>query len=313
MGAALSFNANGSFKIVQFTDLHWCGGNDNDSMTAVLMERVLREESPDLAVITGDLIESEQCVDPQASVRQAVAVIESAGVPWAAVFRNHDTEFGITRKELLESLQGFRYGLTESGPETITGVGNYVLRVAGRDGRTSHALFFIDSGSYAAPETGGYAAIENDQIDWFRRESAALSEQNGGAAVPSLAFFHIPLPEYNDVWDSRFCRGSKYEEICCPRVNTGMFDAMVEAGNVIGVCVGHDHANDFCGELQGITLCYGRKTGYNNYSKEGFANGARVIELQEGRSSFRTWLRLETGDCVFQQPSHDSQGRTLQE
>jgi hypothetical protein len=309
MGKALSFNADGSFKIVQFTDLHWCGGNDKDRMTAELMERVLREESPDLAVITGDLIESGECADQRESIRQAFAVVDSAGIPWAAVFGNHDSEAGITREELMESLQGFSHGLSERGPETITGVGNYLLRVFGRDGRTSHALFFIDSGSYAEPAIGGYEAIAGDQIEWFRRQSAALAQENAGAVVPSLAFFHIPLPEYNDVWDLRVCRGNKYEEICCPRVNSGMFAAMVEAGNITGTFVGHDHANDFCGELSGITLCYGRKTGYNNYNKAGFPHGARVIELREGQRGFRTWLRLDTGEVIQEQPEHQPEGR----
>ena len=37
-----------------------------------------------------------------------------------------------------------------------------------------------------------------DQINWYRQQSAAYKAQNGGQPLPALAFFHIPLPEYNE-------------------------------------------------------------------------------------------------------------------
>ncbi|WP_255570192.1 metallophosphoesterase family protein [Cohnella sp. CFH 77786] len=305
----LFYREDGTFKIVQFTDLHWGEGNENDRRTRLLMERVLVEERPDLVVLTGDLIESGTCSVPVRSIRDAVAPMEESATPWAAVFGNHDAEGNVTREELMEALRGLRHGLTERGPASIAGVGNYVLRLHGRDGKPGHALFFLDSGDYAEPPIGGYAAVARDQIDWFARESEALKEANGNTPVPALAFFHIPLPEYNDVWDFRECRGSKHEEICCPALNTGLFAAMVQQGNVVGTFVGHDHANDFMGELMGITLCYGRKTGYNNYAMEGFPNGARVILLEEGARGFRTWLRLDNGEVVTEQPAHRPEGR----
>ncbi|TJY44537.1 metallophosphoesterase [Cohnella pontilimi] len=304
MTVSLSYNSQGQFKIVQFTDLHWGDNNEGDRQTRALMEEVLKAERPDLVVITGDVIEDGTCNDPRQSIRQAVAAMEDSGIAWAIVFGNHDAEARISRQELFDSLKGVRYGITQRGPESITGVGNYVIQLTGRDGNTGHALFFLDSGDYAEARIGGYAHIARDQIDWFVRESSRLAAENAGSPIPSLAFFHIPLPEYNDVWDFEVCRGYKQEMICCPRLNTGMFAAMVEMGNVIGTFVGHDHDSDFCGELHGIMLCYGRKTGYNNYMKPGFAKGARVIVLEEAGSGFRTWLRLEGGQTVMDQPIH---------
>ena len=35
------------------------------------------------------------------------------------------------------------------------------------------------------------------------------------------------------------------EKACAPKLNTGMFAAMKEAGDVMGVFVGHDHDNDY--------------------------------------------------------------------
>jgi hypothetical protein len=90
-----------------------------------------------------------------------------------------------------------------------------------------------------------------------------------------------------------------------------MFAAMHEMGDVMGVFVGHDHVNDFIGDLHGIRLAYGRATGYNTYGRQGMARGARVIRLVEGEQDFTTWLRLEGGEKVTQQPAHAPEGRRV--
>lgn len=293
MKKQLAYDVNGQFKIVQFTDLHWGSGNSNDRRTSELMKRVLAEEKPDLAVVTGDLIESRTCADPLMSIRQAVAPMEEAGVPWAAVFGNHDAEGNVTREELFGALGGCRHGLMERGPDSLSGYGNYKLLVAGRDGLPHRALFFLDSGDYADPRIEGYAWIARDQIDWFARESG--SPAGDGRPLPALVFFHIPLPEYEAAWETGACVGSKHEAVCCPKLNSGMFAAMVENGHMDGVFVGHDHVNDFRGELHGVSLCYGRKTGYNNYGREDFPKGARIILLTENMPGFQSWLRLDDG------------------
>ena len=64
-------------------------------------------------------------------------------------------------------------------------------------------------------------------------------------------------------------------------------------GDVLGVFVGHDHTNDFIGDLFGIKLGYARNIGYGTYGKAGFARGARVFSISESDTShFKTWMRL---------------------
>ena len=77
---------------------------------------------------------------------------------------------------------------------------------------------------------------------------------------------------------------------------------------MLGTFVGHDHINDFMGTLHGIQLCYGRATGYNTYGREGMARGARIIRLTKGVRAFETWLRLEGGQVVTEQPLHVPDG-----
>lgn len=49
------------------------------------------------------------------------------------------------------------------------------------------------------------------------------------------------------MWERKTCYGSKFERVCCPEVNTGLFAAMLERGDVMGTFAGHDHINDYWG------------------------------------------------------------------
>lgn len=301
---ALRFRADGSFTIVQFTDIHWQNGGEADQRSRALMERVLAGERPDLVVYTGDLIESLHCSDPLASIRQPVSVAEEREIPWAAVFGNHDSEKG-SRADLGRALQqGWRYSLFEPGPPDLHGVGNYRLTVTGADDQPAASLWFLDSGSYAKLPFTAYEWVHADQIGWYRRESRQIARANGGRPLPALAFLHIPLPEYSWLWRTRTCYGQKNERVCCSVWDSGLFAAMARQGDVAGLFCGHDHTNDYWGELSGIRLCYGRATGYSTYGKEGFPRGARVIRMHQGQRPFDTWLHLDDGSIVTDQPVH---------
>lgn len=321
MECDLCFREDGTFTIVQLTDLHWHNGEGDDRLTRRLTELVLDTEAPDLVVLTGDIIAGAGCLDPAESWRQVVVPVERRGIPWAAVFGNHDDEGSLNRHELMEVQRSCAFCLSEPGPPDLPGVGNYVLPIRARRGEAKLAvLYFLDSGSYAPTKIGGYAWVAREQVNWYAATAARLAEAYARRRsvrpqlperLPALAFFHIPLPEYDEVWDHFPCWGVKYEPICCPRVNSGLFAAMHEAGDVMGVFVGHDHVNDFVGNLHGIRLCYGRAGGYATYGREGFPRGARVIRLYEGRRDFDTWLRLDDGSQVRVQEEHAPRGRVL--
>lgn len=310
MGKSLSFREDGTFKIVQFTDIHWTLGEARDIRTRQLMEQVLDAEQPDLAFYTGDIIYSKSCADPRVSAREAVKPALDRSLPWAVVFGNHDTEAGIDRQELMDVFCSFGGCLSEPGPAEISGVGNFVLEVASASsGQPAALLYGLDSGSYSplsARGVDGYDWIRQDQINWYRNVSASYTAKYG-APLPALAYFHIPLPEYADMWDNSPCYGSRDENVCAPVLNSGLFASLAEMGDVMGTFVGHDHVNDYWGEWHGIRLCYGRQTGYNTYGWEDQPRGARIVRLYEGEQRFDTWLRLDGGEVVKEQPLHAPQ------
>lgn len=313
MSARLSFRQDGSFKIVQFTDLHWMDGRTEDLQTRALMEAVLDAEQPDFVVFTGDVIYTgpvspgkAECEHPEQAFRDAVAAVEERSIPWAFVFGNHDTESRITPDELMQVALQHRHTLAEAGPADIAGTGNYSLTIKGRSGESAAVLYFLDSGSYSElAHVPGYNWVKPSQIRWLTAESARLNRQGGTEKLPALAFFHIPVAEYQEVWDTQICYGNKFERVCSAPVNSGLFAALLEMGDVLGTFCGHDHVNDYSGSLHGIRLSYGRASGFNTYGKEGFKRGARVILLTEDTKDFDTWLRLEDGSLIRHQSRHE--------
>jgi hypothetical protein len=55
------------------------------------------------------------------------------GIPWAAVFGNHDEENGIRKDEQMKLMKSMPYSLVQEGPKDVHGVGNYVLKVMSAD------------------------------------------------------------------------------------------------------------------------------------------------------------------------------------
>jgi hypothetical protein len=225
----------------------------------------------------------------------------SLDVKWAVVLGNHDEEYGSSGAEIVDILKNLPNCLTtrKSG---IKGASNFVLPVLGENKKIKAVIYGMDSNSSSKikDRVDGYDWFGFDQIDWYKKTSASFARENGGQPVPSLAFFHIPLTEYNNAWDTspenRF--GVKNEQVCCPDVNSGMFTAMVECNDVMGTFVGHDHTNDYIGVTHNIALAYGRCSGGENAYGD-LPDGARVIVLKEGKRTFDTWIHEIGGKIVY--------------
>lgn len=296
---ALNFNANHKFKIVQFTDIHWKYGNPASDEAGERMAEVLDAEKPDLVVFTGDLIFAKPARE---GLDKALEVTISRGIPFAVTWGNHDDEHDLSRKELSAHVATKAGNLT-STVEGISGVTNYTLSVKSTDGKRDAAVLYIfDSNSYSPiKKVKGYDWIKHDQVEWYRQTSKAFTAANDGKPLPALAFFHIPLPEFHEAAqnESAYFVGTRKEKACAPEINTGLAAAMLEAGDVMGVFVGHDHVNDYVVDWRGILLGYGRFTGgatvYHDIPE---GNGARIIELTEDSRTIKTWIRIKGGKVI---------------
>lgn len=297
--STLKFNADKKFKIVQFTDVHWVPGNPASTEAAERMNEVLDIEKPDLVVYTGDLVFGKPAGE---ALSEALEPVVSRRLPFAVTWGNHDDEQDMTRAELLEHVKSLPGNLTSTAPG-VPGVTNYVIPLKSDDGKKDAAvLYFFDSHAYSPlKQVRGYDWIKPGQIDWYVETGAGYTARNGGKPLPSLAFFHIPFPEYNEAAqeETALLIGTRKEKACAPLVNTGLYAAMLNAGDVMATFVGHDHVNDYVVDWKGILLCYGRFTGGKTvYHDIPGGNGARVIELTQGSRSFKTWERLAGGKMI---------------
>src|ERR1700760_2713422 len=111
----------------------------------------------------------------------------------------------MTGSAQMSMLQDLPFSLCQPGPEKVDGVGNYYLQVFARapSELPLSTLYFLDShGQLLSKEPQpGYEWINQSQIDWFTATSQALRKEREKDENPnrfhlSLAFQHIPLPEY---------------------------------------------------------------------------------------------------------------------
>ena len=286
------FNNNGEFKILQLTDTHIAVGKDNQQHVMNLLEMLIGKEAPDLVVFTGDVVTDSD--NPKPCYEIFEKFFRTHHTPWAVVLGNHDSENEMPRKDVVSILDNLDYCVNQS-VDNLKGT-NFLYKVKGStDSETKAILYFLDSQDYSTikPRVDGYGWFSTEQVAWYKEQSQKLIAENKDT-IPALAFFHIPVPEYTEAWNNGKAFGFRKEPECCPKLNSGMFAAMVEQGDVMGTFVGHDHVNDYVASYYNIALAYGRASGAKNTYGD-LTQGGRVIVLKEGKRTFDTWIREKDG------------------
>ncbi|MGG3664565.1 metallophosphoesterase family protein [Bacillus gobiensis] len=309
----LQFNRNGKFKVVQFNDSQ--DDELTDRRTIELMEKVLDSEKPDFVVLNGDIIEAgcDSATEMKQAMNNVVQPMEKRKIKWAVTFGNHDEDStpksGLDEEDMLKVYRSYKYNMNKPGEKNLTGTGNMNLLIKNSKGnRAAFNLWLMDSGRYA-PKTiagqdfNGYPKwdwLRFNQVKWYYETSQKL-ERQWKHKVPSLVFIHIPLWEHRYMWfagvDERTEEnhanavkkhnivGERNEDECPGPINSGMFSAMLERGDVKGVFCGHDHINTYAGNYYGIMLGYAGSVGFGTYGLPGAERnrlrGARVFNLDE--------------------------------
>ena len=286
----------GLFKIVQITDLHYKLGVKASEQGLACVREMVETEKPDLVVVTGDIIYSAPADSTLSVVLKTFAKL---GVPFCMTFGNHDYDFKTPAVALYNQMQ--------KTPNCVMPVlqgknTDYSLPILSSNGkRTAAVIYCIDTHNKPAiGGIGGYQWISHNQITWYRQRSMVYKQKNGGRPVPSLAFLHIPLPEFNYATDNTQCPmyGSRLEKAYSPSINSGMFASIKEMGDIMGVFCGHDHDNDYAVSYFNVLLAHGRFSGGNTEYNH-LKRGARVIVLKEGKREFDTWIREVGGNVLY--------------
>jgi len=288
----LKFNKKETFKIIQFTDVHWSTGQIGNNATLAMMRDVLDMEKPNLVVFTGDIVLSEGEPDKvvKKGWREVCVPLQERKINWVAMLGNHDSEGNYQRDSVFSYLSSLPYNINYSIKNTQN---DFYMPIINKNGQTSSVLYFFDSHEYAGIfEPGKYAWITDNQINWYKQTSNNFKKLNDNEPIPSIAFFHIPIPEYKDVAKLNNVVGHVNEDVSSPEINSGLFSAMALQDDIMGVFVGHDHNNDYIGEWYNIALAYGRCSGNNAYGD--LRIGCRAISLYPNRFKFDTWIATPT-------------------
>ncbi len=304
----LKFGDDGKFTILNISDIQ-----DNYPLNYVCKHYIADTVDlvkPDLVVLTGDNISGTDVklkFLAEKAIREYMDIFEEKNVKVAAVFGNHDAENTKATKEFqLSVYQSYSCYVGSAGFVSEDRLGTYNLPILSSDGeKYAFNLWLIDSGDYNKDKkVGGYAAVNKDQIEWYKNQCLALKEANGGEVVPAISFQHIIVPEIYDVLvevekgtegavtftDSvtkeknyyilpENAKGALNEYPCPPFYNNGQFDTMLEMGDVLATVSGHDHTNTFEVEYKGIDIINTPTISSTAYN--GDVVGSRVFVLDE--------------------------------
>jgi len=294
----LECDENGKFKVLILADVHANGTLPDDVKNNI--ETLVNKEQPNLVIFTGDNTICNSPLKVKEALQSMVELIEKLEIPWCHVYGNHDDELGVSKEVQQTIYESFKYCVSKTDSEELTGVGNYVLPVFKHNSNKILSLVWcLDSGTYLdkndslktsevpfddRPDSP-YAYIHEDQIEWYKNTSIMLEEKYQ-RKIPSLMAFHIPLQESYYGWIQRESleewTGEKHESVAASRFNTGLFDVLVERKDVLAVVNGHDHINDYMVKYQGIKLCYSPNVSTLTYYEE-YMMGSRVFIFDENK------------------------------
>ncbi|MBE6731672.1 MAG: hypothetical protein E7564_08285 [Ruminococcaceae bacterium] len=308
----------GKFKIAMISDLH--GGKKYNPKLKRDLNAMLEYLKPDLVLFSGDMFDIRANLKTEEEVRTFLTDIteylETNNIPWANVYGNHEREGAYENRLLQPVFESYKNCISKSCSADIRGTSNHMIPIKASD--SEEILFNIwglDSGciigladyeheNYTENDViclknpaysgHGYDMPAFDQAMWYYQSSQEL-EKYCGRKIPSIMYFHIPIPEHlvmlrnREVPNLKF-KGEAREGVACGDLNHGLFTAALMRGDVKGIYVGHDHLNDYTATYCGIELGFNSAMAYDEYNDDDM-RGFRVFEIDESDpENYNTYL-----------------------
>lgn len=298
----LNFSEDGKFRVLVLSDA------DINTSTIEAIGAISDAEKPDLVIFAGDVSSGISAkAELEKYVQTLTAPLETRKIPWAVIFGEQDTDGGLSASAQMEVYTSFSYCVAKSDfssdgtvsyflpvyewNESSEG-GNPVFGIWGM-GQTPMLSLTLSGASddtllSTNRENGtDYGYVPTSHIAFFEKTRSTL-DRAGGGSLPSVMICHTPVPEFSVVAqnaEATRMTGSIGEPVSSSPLNSGLFTAAVDAGNVLGIYSGHDHLNSFSGVYCGVELGYSASIGYDGYGFGGTfelnnrLRGGRLIEL----------------------------------
>ncbi len=314
---------NGKFTVLQVSDAQDLQHvrKAMSKMLNIAYDRV----KPDLVVLTGDNVLGNHFRDEnfwtplfvkdkeseykalKTSIKKLVLPIEKRKIPFCMIYGNHDDMNEITKDEHAAVYREYSYFTGLNDDKTVD-CDTYNLPIYSSDGNEiKYNLWFMDSAWKNKEEDRCYQMVKPEAIEWYKNKSLELKNNNGGKAVPSIMFQHIPLietlnlvkecdktekgavlnPEDKKYYKLKESAVGVMEEFpSAVSKSNGQFEAMKDCGDVKAIVFGHDHPNCFTGSVEGIDFVQTSCASFRCYG--GRSRGVRVFTIDEKNLAYET-------------------------
>ena len=283
--ARLAFNADGSIKILQITDIHWKDGGTSDMKSLALVRELVEKEDPDVLVFTGDIVYGKKCPNPKEGLDRIIAIPIERNIPWTFTPGNHDGHGPLSKKEIVDYLKSRPLCLINGSVICADGVSHMVPVYSTDRSRVTAALFLFDStGDGTRTNTYITADISKAQVDWYEKEGGGLN---------AVAFMHKPAAEFFSTCKYTKLGGCLRLVLPYNKTESALIGAFTRSGTMRAVFCGHLHVNSLLLDAGGVTLGFTRSAGYNAFGFPWVPRGGRVILLTGGGRGIETWEATE--------------------
>ena len=316
-GNTLNFREDGTFHILQVSDPQDLVYT-RQALTDML-DRAYDALRPDLVLFTGDNTLGNHLHDVsfvrirtvhspavtlwrmRRALKGILQPLESRGIPFAMIYGNHDDMNDVSKQAQFPLYRAYSRCLPMNETDDRVDCDTYNIPLRTADGRTAWNLYMIDSAWN--DEAGQHCRVKPETTSWYGETSDALRQENGGEAVPSILFLHVPLPQTHKLCkpcgkddagavrdgdgyvclDASKAQGVMGESISVCEDDGGLFEAMRARGDVRAVVSGHDHLNCFDGETDGMRFIQSGAASFRCYG--GRIRGVREFVLHADDSA----------------------------
>lgn len=312
----IRFNPSGKLKIMQVSDTQ--DMKYVRKAMVKMLDNAYDMLKPDLVLFTGDNILGNHLLDARFGDRQIAsgkaatlqimkesihhicAPLDKRKIPFAMIYGNHDDMNLVPKDEQADIYRSYSMCLPMNNRNGRVDCDTYNIPVYSSSGeKLVFNLWMLDSAWYDKNEDKCYQAIKPETVEWYKQTAAKLKAENGGNPVPSLMFAHIPLPAMlnlieqcgqNDIGALKtekgwfrlrpdIARGSMKEYPSILEDDNGLFEAVLECGDVKGIVSGHDHRNCFEGKYKGVEFVQTSCASFRCYGDNN--RGVRIFEIDE--------------------------------
>lgn len=257
------------------------------------------------------------------AINHIIAPLEMRKIPFTMIYGNHDDMNEITKEEQADIYRAYPMCKGLDNSDKTVDADTFNLPIYSSDGsKKVFNLWMLDSAYMDKAEKKCHSGVTKETLSWYVNKSNELKEENGGKPLPSIMFQHIIMPECaalmkkcsehipnavayknKDTGETEYycldetkATGFIGEAITGYKENFGQFDTLKQQGDVLAVVSGHDHKNNFEGELEGIKIIQSSAASFRCYGNR--LRGVRVFEIDENNpTEFNTYFLTYEDIC----------------